>query len=297
MYTAIPHDLLCESIDIATKEAFGFAAAESQADVEATRLAWKPGSVRWVRHSKSLHSSRSHTLTQGELMELVRFLVANTYLSNGSSLRRQAVGIPMGTNCAPALANLFLYRYEAAYIDQLAERSLVHARRFHATFRLIDDVLSVDNALWAEAVGKTVEAGGLYPAALALNQTNNAPHSAEFLGMSLTVQGSRFHLSVFDKRASFPFDVRRYPHVASLIPVTIPYGVFTGQLHRGWRICSRASDFLSFALEVAARLQRNGCRKQQLRNRFRAFVFRQPRKFEGARPSSLSAQFSRSLGS
>jgi hypothetical protein len=203
-------------------------------------------------------------------VELVKFLVANTYLSNGGSI---------------------LYRYEAAYIDKLMLESLAKARRFHVTFRFIDDVLSVDNPLWKDAL-----ADGLYPDALVLNQTNNEPLRAEFLGMNILAVGTRFRMSVFDKRASFPFEVRRYPHVDSLIPSSLPYGVFTGLLHRGFRICSRSEDFLSYALEVAGRLQLNGCRAQSLRNRFRSFLFQQPRKFE-ARASSISAQFSRSLGS
>jgi len=29
-----------------------------------------------------------------------------------NSMFRQIIGIPMGTNCAPLIADLFLYRYE-----------------------------------------------------------------------------------------------------------------------------------------------------------------------------------------
>ena len=114
--------------------------------------------------------------------------------------------------------------------------------------------------------------------------------------MSVLVSGSRYQLSVFDKRAEFPFEVRRYPHMESLIPASLPYGVFVGQLHRGFRICTRAEDFIDFALVLAARLQRNGCRAPLLRRRFRSFIARQPRKFEEGRPSWISAQFSRRLG-
>ncbi len=185
---------------------------------------------------------------------------------------------------------------EASFIDKLMSESLAEARRFHATFRFIDDVLSADNIRWLAAVGKTAEAGGIYPAALVLAQTNNDPLRAEFLGMNVLVSGSRYLMSVFDKRAAFPFEVRRYPHMESLIPWSLLYGVFSGQLHRGFRICTRAEDFIAFALELAGRLQRNGCNRAPLRKRFRSFIARQPRKFEGVRPSWISAQFSRGLG-
>ena len=76
----------------------------------------------------------------------------------------------------------------------------------------------------------------------------------EFIGMTIETVGKRLRLSVFDKRKSFPFQVRRYPLAASLIPRSIPYGVFVGLLHRGYRICSHATDFLSYAGEVGSTL-------------------------------------------
>ena len=36
------------------------------------------------------------------------FLLDNIYIRFGSKLYRQIVGIPMGTNCAPLVADLFL---------------------------------------------------------------------------------------------------------------------------------------------------------------------------------------------
>ena len=40
------------------------------------------------------------------------FLLDNINISFGSKLYRQIVGIPMGTNCAPLVADLFLFCYE-----------------------------------------------------------------------------------------------------------------------------------------------------------------------------------------
>ena len=60
--------------------------------------------------------------------------------------------------------------------------------------------------------------------------------------------------------------------MCSLIPQTIPYGVFVGQLHRGYRICSDVEDFLSFAVELALTLLNNGCSYKRLNNLFKCFV-------------------------
>jgi hypothetical protein len=56
-------------------------------------------------------------LPVARVMELVRFVVDNTYFYNSATLIRQTVGIPMGTNAAPELAHLTLYTSEAQFID------------------------------------------------------------------------------------------------------------------------------------------------------------------------------------
>ena len=59
---------------------------------------------------------------------------------------QQTVGIPMGTNCAPLLADIFLYSYEADFIQSLLSTGKKHlASRFNLTYRYIDDVLSLNN--------------------------------------------------------------------------------------------------------------------------------------------------------
>ena len=47
----------------------------------------------------------------------------------------------------------------------------------------------------------------------------------------------------------------RYPHLDSVIPTSIPYGVFTGLLYRRYRICTRKTVFLKNAVELAMSLR------------------------------------------
>ena len=51
------------------------------------------------------------------------FLVDNINVRFGRQLLRQMVGIPMGTNCAPLLADLFLYSYENEFLDKLIKKA------------------------------------------------------------------------------------------------------------------------------------------------------------------------------
>ena len=43
----------------------------------------------------------------------------NIYVRFVGQLFQQMAGIPMGTNCAPLLADLFLYSYENEFLDKL----------------------------------------------------------------------------------------------------------------------------------------------------------------------------------
>ena len=54
---------------------------------------------------------------------MTEFLVDNIYVRFGGQLFQQMVGIPMGTNCAPLLADLFLHSYENEFLDKLIKES------------------------------------------------------------------------------------------------------------------------------------------------------------------------------
>ena len=59
-----------------------------------TKLHKRPYKARFIANSSSLCDALS-------------FLLDNIYIRFGTKLYRQIVGIPMGTNCAPLVADLF----------------------------------------------------------------------------------------------------------------------------------------------------------------------------------------------
>ena len=81
-----------------------------------------------------------------ELLELLTYLVDNIFVVVGNRIYRQCIGIPMGTDCAPLLANLFLFYYEYAYRRDYFRL----AKRFNNTVRYIDDLLALNNMYFAE---------------------------------------------------------------------------------------------------------------------------------------------------
>jgi hypothetical protein len=71
--------------------------------------------------------------------------------SLASTLFQQVVGIPMGTNCALRLADLFLYSFESEFLQKFVkDKKSYEARDFNFTYRYIDDVLSINNSRFAE---------------------------------------------------------------------------------------------------------------------------------------------------
>ena len=89
--------------------------------------------------------------TANDICKMTEFLVDNIYVRFGGQYFRQMVGIPMGTNCAPLLADLFLYSYENEFlINSLrrAEESLLESSIYH-TVILMTLSLSIIKDLWS----------------------------------------------------------------------------------------------------------------------------------------------------
>jgi hypothetical protein len=288
MYTAIPHDDLYKRICDTVHEAWTWEMKQAGVDSEAKLYlhahstkshVWAVGSARG--NSGTVQKEKGVLVFSLESIRvLLRFMIENVYVVNGESVKRQTIGMPMGTNCAPNLANLYLYAYESSFVDRLlAKRGRVAAARFHMSFRLIDDTLSVDNPEWRKYAERKFESdpedgiGGIYPAALILNDTTVIPDKeVTFLGIRIRDRRGRLCLSVFDKRSEFPFKVLRYPHMCSLIPQSIPYGVLTGQLYRAYRICSHAASFIKESRKVVSILLRQGCTLPRIASKIRNFL-------------------------
>ena len=73
-----------------------------------------------------------------ELCLAIDFLIDNIYVRFGSSVFRRVIGIPMGTNSVPLLADLFLHTFEYDFIVKTMAQDITKAIQFSNTFRYID---------------------------------------------------------------------------------------------------------------------------------------------------------------
>ena len=77
---------------------------------------------------------------------MLEFLVDNIFVVSAGKAFQQIIGIPMGTNCAPLLADIFLYSYKAEFIQTLLSIGRKRlAFQFNFIYRYIDDVLYINN--------------------------------------------------------------------------------------------------------------------------------------------------------
>ena len=79
------------------------------------------------------------------MCEALTFLLDNIIIIFVTKLFRQIVGIRMGTNCAPLVANLFLLCSERYFMMSLSEeRQSEVIEAFNSTSRYLYDLLNFD---------------------------------------------------------------------------------------------------------------------------------------------------------
>ena len=64
------------------------------------------------------HYRGYHLLSWQNICDALSFLLDNIYIRFGTKLYRQIVGIPMGTKCAPLVADLFFFCYERDFMKK-----------------------------------------------------------------------------------------------------------------------------------------------------------------------------------
>ena len=88
------------------------------------------------------HYDSTKKLSENYIINMPVFMIDSIHVMFGGLVLQQTVGIPMGSNCAPLLADLLFYSYEADFIQELVKKKTKTklARSFNFTFLYIDDV-------------------------------------------------------------------------------------------------------------------------------------------------------------
>ena len=77
-----------------------------------------------------------------QICRMIDVLADNIFVKFGRGLSSQVIGIPMGTNCAPLLADLFLYLRESDFLDSLIRSGQSRlAKLSKICYRYVDDFI------------------------------------------------------------------------------------------------------------------------------------------------------------
>ena len=93
------------------------------------------------------------------------YLLDNICIRFSNKLYRQIVGIQIDRNCAPLVADLFLFCYERYFMASLSDENQANIiEALNSTSRYLDDVLDIDNPYFEGMVNQ------IYPLELQLNK-------------------------------------------------------------------------------------------------------------------------------
>ena len=198
------------------------------------------------------------------------YLFDYIFIRFGTKLYRQTIVIPvLGTNCAPLVADLFLFYYERDLMKSLSRENQADIiEAFNSTSRYHDDLLNINNIFFGQMVDR------IYPTELQLNRANSSDTELPFLDLNLCISNGTVSTKIYDKRDDFDFDIVNFPFLDGDVPRRTLYGVYISQLIRFARASSNLNDFNYRNKALTAKLLRQGYRYFILRKAFSKFYRR-----------------------
>ena len=152
-------------------------------------------------------------LVKKSLMPLFIFWII-FFIRFGTKFYRHTIGIPMGTNCAPLVADLFLcFCYERDFMKSISRENQADIiEAFNSTSRYLDDLLNIDNIYFDQMVDR------IYPTKLKLNRANSSDNEAPFLGLNLCISNNIVSTKIYDKRDDLDIDIVNFPFLDGDVP-------------------------------------------------------------------------------
>ena len=256
LYTKIPHDKLIDVLN----EIIDFVFKGGTRSKIAIRYS---GKATWVKSC----SSKTTNFTKISIKNAVSYLIKNCYFKLGDKLFRQDIGIPMGSDPAPAFANLFLFYYESSWLKSIKKDDNILARKFGQVFRYIDDLVALNDGLAFERYHDQI-----YPPELELNKENENNHCTNFLDLNIGIENGVFITKLFDKRDSFGFNITRLPYRDSNIPCRMFYSSITAECLRICRATTTHDDAITSIKGFLTRMMKQGAELPKIKNSIRKMV-------------------------
>ena len=221
--------------------------------------------LKVVRDKAYWTSEISHdTIDANKLKQMLAYVIDNTYFSIGDKLFKQIIGIPMGTKCAPPVANLMLHNMEFKYMMyQWKMKNFPLVKKLSNTFRYIDDITTINaNGLL------TTEQYNIYPNSLTLKKVNRTNKTADVLDLTIKIDNHKFTTATYDKRRDYQFEIVNFPHTYSNISVKMCYNVYCEQVRRHSDLNTNVSDFVNNIIILNSKISQRGYNAYKLQFHF-----------------------------
>ena len=191
----------------------------------------------WKRDNTSTNAK---LFDKKEFNDLVKWLTSNTYFYLGNKVFKQCIGIPMGTDAAPFIANLFLHQMEYKFMQSLVSKNFQLAKKLKYIFRYIDDISIINDEGAFEILMDLI-----YPnKTLKLIKVNETEIKADVLDIQISIDNNKFHTKLFDKRRAFNLHVVNMPDFYSFIAKNTFKNVISNEIIRFFNLCSKNQDFI-----------------------------------------------------
>lgn len=224
-------------------------------------------------------------LEPNKIKEMINYLVDNTYVKFAGKIWKQNIGIPMGTNCAGFMANIYCFTYELEFIKRLVDKGDHEMlNKFLYTGRYIDDLITIDNTEFDRMKYKE-QNGGIYPSNFLTLNKEREGKQVEYMDLLIKHDPTLgIYTTIYDKREEAKFaklNLIRYPHAKSMISDNAKLGVITSQIHRFSRICRKYMHFILNIEKVVCRLWEKGYSYNSMKYRLKAFILKRPHLYSG----------------
>ena len=199
LYTTLPYNLIKEKVTELIEQTFNregslYLACNDTKIVSEYKADMRLWSNAFFFTSEQL--KRYKLWSCQKMCDALHYLLDNIFIRFGSKLYRQIVGIPMGTYCAPLVADLFCYKGDFMLsLSDNNQTDIIEA--FNSTSRYLDALLNIVNPYFEQMVGE------IYPTELQLNKANPSDNEAPFLDLNLSIMNGIVSSKIYDKWDDF----------------------------------------------------------------------------------------------
>ena len=108
----------------------------------------------------------------------------------------------MDTNCAPLVANMYLFCYERDFMLSLSDNNQADVvKAFNSTSRYLYDLLNIDNPYFEQMVSQ------IYPTELQLNKASSSDTESPLMALDLSITNGIVSSKIYYKRGDLYFEI------------------------------------------------------------------------------------------